>query len=62
MNYRGLRHTGGKPMSYEAEKARLIQEFETVVATIRADWGLKSKDKSLESKPAAQQSRVAGRH
>ena len=49
-------------MSYEAEKARLIQEFETVVATIRADWGLKSKDKSLESKPTAQQSRVAGRH
>ena len=50
-------------MSYEAEKTRLIQEFETVVATIRADWGLKSKDKSLESKPAAQQQpRVAGRH
>ncbi|MBP2390076.1 hypothetical protein [Aeromicrobium fastidiosum] len=50
-------------MSYEAEKTRLIQEFETVVATIRADWGLKTNDKSLESKTAAQQQpRTAGRH
>jgi hypothetical protein len=51
-------------MSYEAEKKRLIEEFETVVATIRADWGLKDKKQRAETKPSQQAtpSRTTGRH
>ena len=51
-------------MSYEAEKKRLIEEFETVVATIRADWGLKDKSQKTESTSAKQPPapRVVGRH
>ena len=51
-------------MTYEAEKKRLIEEFETVVATIRADWGLKDKKQASESKPSQQPTtpRVVGRH
>jgi hypothetical protein len=51
-------------MTYEAEKKRLIEEFETVVATIRADWGLKDKGQRSEPKPAQQTTapRVPGRH
>ena len=50
-------------MTYEAEKKRLIEEFETVVATIRADWGLKDK-KASESKPSQESTtpRAVGRH
>jgi hypothetical protein len=51
-------------MTYEAEKKRLIEEFETVVATIRADWGLKDKGQRSEAKPSQQSTapRVTGRH
>ena len=51
-------------MSYEAEKTRLIQEFETVVATIRADWGLKDKGQKAAAKSSQQASapRTLGRH
>jgi hypothetical protein len=51
-------------MTYEAEKKRLIEEFETVVATIRADWGLKDKPKTLGSTSSQQPAtpRVTGRH
>jgi hypothetical protein len=51
-------------MTYEAEKKRLIEEFETVVATIRSDWGLKDKKQASEPKPSQQPSppRAVGRH
>jgi hypothetical protein len=55
-------------MSYEAEKKRLIEEFETVVGTIRKDWGLKDKQQRLEatssSTPSSTPStpRATGRH
>lgn len=51
-------------MSYEAEKKRLIEEFESVVTTIRKDWGVKGPKKSPDAKPAQQPtpSRVANRH
>ncbi|MBD8608547.1 hypothetical protein IFT73_16955 [Aeromicrobium sp. CFBP 8757] len=51
-------------MSYEAEKKRLIEEFETVVGTIRKDWGLKDKKQTLDAKPSSSSTtpRPAGRH
>lgn len=51
-------------MTYEAEKKRLIEEFETVVATIRADWGLKDKGQRSEATSSQQSTapRVTGRH
>lgn len=51
-------------MSYEAEKKRLIEEFETVVGTIRSDWGLRDKKQTLDAQPstASATPRVAGRH
>lgn len=51
-------------MTYEAEKKRLIEEFETVVATIRADWGLKDKKQQAASKASQSSSapRAVGRH
>jgi|EndMetStandDraft_8_1072994.scaffolds.fasta_scaffold1417859_1 hypothetical protein len=51
-------------MSYEAEKKRLIEEFETVVGTIRNDWGLKDKKQGLDAKPSSSSTtpRATGRH
>lgn len=55
---------GGKTMSYEAEKTRLIEEFESVVGAIRSDYGLKGKPSELDAKaPEPQaQPRPTGRH
>lgn len=51
-------------MSYEAEKKRLIEEFESVVTTIRKDWGVKGPKKQADAKPAQQSTppRLANRH
>jgi hypothetical protein len=50
-------------MSYEAEKKRLIEEFESVVAGIRADYGLKDKKQTIDSRTSQPESpRATGRH